>query len=55
MIAKGFDDGDREHYARKRVPSRPTSCMIRVITGILVTATAIPNTSTSAALLFAGR
>ena len=35
----------------KRVPSRPTSCMIREITGMLVTATAIPNTRVSAALL----
>ncbi len=35
----------------KRVPSRPVSCMIREITGMLVTATAIPNTRISAAEL----
>ena len=32
-----------------RVDSRLRSCMIREITGMLVTATASPNTSTSAA------
>src|ERR1022692_979343 len=35
----------------KRVPSSATSCMIRKITGMLVTATAIPKPSVSAALL----
>ena len=31
-----------------RVPSKPMSCMIREITGMLVTAMAIPKTRTSA-------
>src|SRR6266568_1338544 len=35
----------------KRVDSRARSCMIREMTGMLVTATAIPKTSTRAARL----